>query len=172
MWAGFIYLFNCACMDQLTLPGLTRMHCWFQTQHGVPPAMPSSAPPHPPHPQPARLPAHSLTRPTVLVYNVDEVYSDCPHVLLSAPTCPCQICAAPLPCVLHCALSDSGPSRHTLCATTVVSYAPPPSRPMCHPCHVHSLPYTSQSTLMHPTSACHHSPTVHTSQPQHAARPQ
>ena len=23
MWAGFIYIFNCACMDQLTLPGLT-----------------------------------------------------------------------------------------------------------------------------------------------------
>ena len=23
MWAGFIYIFDCACMDQLTLPGLT-----------------------------------------------------------------------------------------------------------------------------------------------------
>ena len=50
MWAGFIYLFNCACMDQLTLPGSTHMRCWFQTQRGVPPAVPSSALPRPPHP--------------------------------------------------------------------------------------------------------------------------
>ena len=25
MWAGFIYVFECACTDQLTLPGLTRV---------------------------------------------------------------------------------------------------------------------------------------------------
>ena len=50
MWAGFIYLFDCACMDQLTLPGLTHVNCWFQTQRGVAPAVPSSAPQRPPRP--------------------------------------------------------------------------------------------------------------------------
>ena len=151
MWAGFIYLFNCACTDQLTLPGLTRVHCWFQTQRGVPPTVPSSAPPCPPHPQPAHLPAHSLTRPTSLVFNADEVYSDCPHALRSAPTCPCQICTTPLPCVLPCAPSDSGPGRHTLCTATVASYVPPLSHPMCRHCHApHATPVASTASPTHP----------------------
>ena len=60
MWAGFIYLFDCACTDQLTLPGLTHVNCWFQTQRGVPPAVPSSAPPCPPRP-------HSLIHATLVL---------------------------------------------------------------------------------------------------------
>ena len=35
MWTGFIYVFDCACMDHLALLGLMHMSCWFQTQHGV-----------------------------------------------------------------------------------------------------------------------------------------
>ena len=50
MWAGFIYLFDCACMDQLILPCLMCVCCWFQTQCGVPPAVPLSVPPCPLYP--------------------------------------------------------------------------------------------------------------------------
>ena len=102
--------------------------------------------------EPARLPAHSLTRPTSFVFNADEVYSDCPHALRAASTRPCQIRAAPHPCVLPCALSDSGPGRRICQALAIAPYAPPLSHPTRCPCRVHGIPYTSQSTPMHLTA--------------------
>ena len=142
MWAGFIYLFDCACMDQLTFLGLTHMHCWFQTQRGVPL-------PCPLHPHPAHLPTHSLTRPTLLVFNVGEVYSDCPHALHAAPTRPCQIFTAPRPCVLPCAPSDSGPGHRVCQAPAIAPYVPPPSYPMC--CHCHAPCATPVTFMASPT---------------------
>ena len=101
MWAGFIYLFDCVCTDQLTLLGLTHVRCWFQTQRRVPPAVPSSAPPHPPHP-------HSLIPLAFGHAGKEEAY--CRHRCMDT-------------------ISQSAMSVLTTCSTVPVSERPGPGLP-------------------------------------------